>query len=78
MVTGPYAINGVPLRRINQAYVIPTSTKVDIGGLKTDKFTDSYFAKTKANKQKHAEGFFVRTNELTEEDKKNIDRKKKD
>ena len=45
LVTGPYQINGVPLKRVNQSYVIATSTKVDVSGVDVSKFDDAYFAK---------------------------------
>ncbi|KAL4601215.1 large ribosomal subunit protein eL6z-like [Castanea sativa] len=64
LVTGPFKINGVPLRRVNQSYVIATSTKVDISGVNVDKFDDKYFAKEVQKKKKKGEGeFFEAENE---------------
>ncbi|KAL1508679.1 hypothetical protein AB1Y20_004774 [Prymnesium parvum] len=52
LITGPYAVNGVPLRRVNQAYVIATSTKLDVSKVDTTAIGDSYFGKAKAKKSK--------------------------
>ena len=52
LVTGPHKINGVPLRRVNQAYVIGTSTMVDVSKVKADKFDDAYFKVAKDAKVK--------------------------
>jgi large subunit ribosomal protein L6e len=38
LVTGPFKVNGVPLRRVNQAYVIATSTRVNLEGVKVNCF----------------------------------------
>merc|ERR1712070_86384 len=43
LVTGPYKVNGVPLRRVPQSYVIATATKVNISGVDVAKFDDKYF-----------------------------------
>merc|ERR1712169_63981 len=40
LVTGPFKINGVPLRRVNSRYVIATSMKVDVSGLDSKKVID--------------------------------------
>ncbi|KAG8981892.1 hypothetical protein FRC05_000034 [Tulasnella sp. 425] len=59
LVTGPYRINGVPLRRVNQSYVIATSTKLDVSGVQIpDAVSDSYFSKEKSKKRGSAETEF--------------------
>ncbi|KAK4051041.1 60S ribosomal protein L6 [Microbotryomycetes sp. JL201] len=64
LVTGPYKVNGVPLRRVNQAYAIATSTKVDISGLSVDaKIDDAYFSKDKKASRKGSEGEFFKDGE---------------
>jgi len=56
VVTGPFQVNGVPIRRLNPAYVIATSTKVDLSGFTLDsKFNDEYFARPKSKDKKKAE-----------------------
>ena len=47
LVTGPYNVNGVPLRRVNQRYVIATSTKVSLDGVDASKVDDSFFSREK-------------------------------
>lgn len=62
MVTGPFKVNGVPLRRVNARYVIATSHKVDLSGIdqkKVDEVAgDKYFAREKSEKKKGEEEFF--------------------
>jgi len=52
LVTGPYSVNGIPLRRVNQAYVIATSTKVDIAKVDAAALTDDAFGKKEKKKRK--------------------------
>jgi ribosomal protein L14E/L6E/L27E len=59
LVTGPYQLNGVPLRRVNQAYCISTSASVDVKGADVSKIDDAFFARTKKPKsKKDGEEFF--------------------
>ncbi|KAF0852672.1 60S large subunit ribosomal protein eL6 (rpL6) [Andalucia godoyi] len=57
LVTGPFKLNGVPMRRVNQAYVIATSTKVDVSKVNVSNIDDKFFAKEASKTEKSAEGF---------------------
>merc|ERR1712227_936400 len=53
LVTGPYKLNGVPLRRVPQSYVIATTTQVDVSKVSIPaEVNDDLFKKPKkANKK---------------------------
>merc|ERR1712042_280786 len=64
LVTGPYKLNGVPLRRVPQSYVIGTQTKVDVSGC-TGEINAGMFKRQKKAKaasemfEESAEGYSV-------------------
>merc|ERR1712070_214269 len=58
LISGPYAVNGVPLRRVPQSYVIATQTKGDISGVKVPaEVNDDFFKKEQTKKKKTDEVF---------------------
>ena len=55
---GPFAVNGVPIRRVNQAYVIATKTTVDVSAVNAAKFDDAYFKRPEKKVAKKSESEF--------------------
>ncbi|KAL8803469.1 MAG: hypothetical protein Q9182_003166 [Xanthomendoza sp. 2 TL-2023] len=62
LVTGPFKVNGVPLRRVNARYVIATSVKVDLKGIDQKVVEkvgeEGYFTREKKNDKVGEEAFF--------------------
>lgn len=80
LVSGPYKINGVPLRRVNQAYVIATSTKVDVSSVDVSFINDEYFSRKNDPSKEGEEEFFegdapkpAVVSEQRKEDQKKVD-----
>ena len=61
LVTGPFKINGVPLKRVNRAYVMQTSQRVDLNGVNFANIDDKLFIRPKAKKAKKSEKAFFAT-----------------
>jgi len=60
LITGPWALNQCPLRRMHQQYVIVTSTKIDVSGVKLpDNLNDDYFKRKKQGKKKGPDGSLI-------------------
>jgi len=77
LVTGPFRINGCPLRRINQTYVIATKTRLDISSVKLpEQLNDAYFKRAKPERKtkKEAGDIFAKQ----QEEYKVTDTRKKD
>ena len=43
LVSGPHKVNGVPLKRVNPAYFIRTSTTVSLDGVDVSAINDKFF-----------------------------------
>ena len=80
LVTGPFKVNGVPIRRVNSRYVIATSTKVSVEGINVEKFNAEYFAKEQLTKKQKKEANLFPEQQVKEikaervEDQKNVDK----
>merc|ERR1712170_157208 len=52
LITGPFKVNGCPLRRVNQRFLLATSTSVDVSSVKLPaNMNDDYFRRVKAAKK---------------------------
>ena len=63
LVAGPYGVNGVPIKRVNQAFIIADGLKGwRVSKVDAAKFDDAYFkkpAKDRSNKKSEEEFFKV-------------------
>merc|ERR1711881_774068 len=81
LVTGPFKINGVPMRRVNQKYVLPTSTRLSASIEVPDRVDDEYFSRIELNAhegQDQGEIFQTKKQQYTASAERKEDQKKVD
>ena len=73
LVTGPYKYNGVPLKRVNAAYVLPTNTKLNVDEKVAQSVGDKLFLRRDIKRESEKD-FLV--DEKTKKERITDDRKK--
>ncbi|NP_001280441.1 60S ribosomal protein L6 [Acyrthosiphon pisum] len=83
LITGPFILNAIPMRRVHQGHVIATKTKLDISSVKIpEEVDDKYFKRTllkKKPKKNDSKSLFVqkpktyRPSEKRKFDQKTVD-----
>ena len=58
LVTGPFKVNGVPMRRCTASACIATSTKLDISGVSVPEHVNDAYFKRAAAPKKTEDGIF--------------------
>lgn len=61
---GPHKLNGVPLRRVNQIYVIGTSTKLDLSSANFDQLDDKFLKRVRPAKKNAEKDIFETKKEV--------------
>ena len=57
LVTGPYKYNGVPLKRVNAAYVLPTNTKLNLNAEVAKNVKDDLFKRVTVKRENEKDFF---------------------
>ena len=73
LVTGPYKYNGVPLKRVNAAYVLPTNTKLKVDKKIAEGIKEEFFKRVNIEIKEEKDFFVeekVKQGRITEERKK--------